>query len=236
MDRRDFLWVTASAGAGVAAAGVPSLFTSAPVAVDLQKRAGRVMVTETVTAQVSSGAFPFALSRFATDASFLTAPRQVVAGVPSVLSPVHDVIFHGFSNGAGTFVDDHLQVVAVFHAPDGVTARYDLWSQTPKRFGGGSSQSLLFTAHDDAFGGFEITHIPAVGARTSGLFNFAGAGRGPMLKAGVYVLAGPGASTGVAPDLGRFAYSGNMRAPVSASRAVPLDFSYISFAVHSEWL
>lgn len=236
MDRRDFLWATASAGAGVAVAGTNALMSGSPAVVGVQKGGGRALVAEPVTALVSSGAFPFALSRFATDATFMAAPKRLVEGVAPVLSPIHDITFHGFSNGAGTFVDDDLRVVALFRTPDRVTARYDLWSQTPKRMGGGSSQSLLFTAHDDAFGGFEITHIPAIGARTSGLFAFAGGGSGPMLKAGVYVLAGPSASTGVAPDLGRFAYSGNKRVPVRASRAVPLDFSYLSFAVHSEWL
>jgi hypothetical protein len=158
----------------------------------------------------------------------------VAAAVP-VLSPLRDVSFHGFSAGAGAFANDLVQVVATHHTSDGVTARHELWSHAPMRLGG-TSQSVLFTAHDDAFAGFEITHTPAVGPRTSGFFGFAASGAGPLLKPGVYVLAGPSAATGAAPDLGRYAYSGDKRAPVRESRALGLDFAYLSFVVHGEWL
>lgn len=236
MDRRDFLWVTASTGVGAAVAGATSVFTGGPVAADVQKGGGRALVTEPVVARVSSGSFPFALSRFAEDAMFTAAPKRAADSTVSLmLTPIRDVSFHGFSAGAGAFANDHVRVVAVHHTTDGVTARHDLWSHAPTRLGG-TSQSVLFSAHDLAFGGFEITHSPAVGARTSGFFAFAASGAGPQLLPGVYVLAGPSAATGVAPDLGRYAYSGDRHTPVRESRLLGLDFTYLSFVVYGEWV
>ncbi len=236
MDRRDFLWVTASTGVGAAVAGATSVFAGGSVATGAQKGGGRELIAELVVARVSSGSFPFALSRFAEDATFTAAPKRAADGTAQpVLSTLRDVSFHGFSTGAGAFAHDHVQVVAVHHTSDGVTARHDLWSHAPTRLGG-TSQSVLFSAHELAFGGFEITHIPAVGARTSGFFAFAASGSGPQLLPGVYVLAGPSAATGVAPDLGRYAYSGDRHAPVRESRALGLDFTYLSFVVHGEWV
>ena len=63
-----------------------------------------------------------------------------------------------------------------------------------------------------------------------------GSGSGPQLKPGIYVLAGPRAATGLAPELGRYGYSGQRRAPVRASTLLGLDFSYLSFAVFGEWV
>ena len=236
MDRRDFLWVSASAGVGAAVAGATSVFTGGPVAAGAAKGGGRELISEPVVARVSGGSFPFALSRFAEDATFTAAARRAASGTAQLmLTPMREVSFHGFSRGAGAFANDHVQVVAVHHASDGVTARHDLWSHAPERLGG-TSQSLLFSAHEQAFGGFEITHIPAIGARSSGLFAFAASGSGPQLLPGVYVLAGPSAATGVAPELGRYAYSGDRHAPVRANRVLGLDFTYLSFVVHGEWI
>ncbi len=230
------MWVSASAGVGAAVAGATSVFTGGPIAADAQKGGGRALVAESVLARVSSGSFPFALSRFAEDATFTAAPKRAAGGTaPLLLSPLRDVSFHGFNTGAGAFADDHVQVVAVHHTSDGVTARHDLWSHAPMPLGG-TSQSVLFSAHELAFGGFEITHIPVTGARTSGFFAFAASGSGPQLLPGVYVLAGPSAATGVAPDLGRYAYTGNPRAPVRENRVLGLDFTYLSFVVHGEWV
>jgi hypothetical protein len=235
VDRRDFLWVGASAGMGVAVAGATSVFSGGPVAVDAQKGGGRALIAEPVTARVSSGSFPFALSRFAEDPTFTAAPKQMAGSTTqSVLAPIREVSFHGFGSGAGVFTNDHVQVVAVHHGSGGAIARHDLWSHAPTRLGG-TSQSVLFSAHELAFGGFEFTHVPALGARSSGLFAFAASGSGPQLLPGVYVLAGPSAATGVAPDLGRYGYSGDRHAPVRASRALGLDFTYLSFVVHGEW-
>ena len=194
-----------------------------------------MLVSESVVARVSSGTFPFALSRFAEDASLPNVPTSATAAAAPMLSPLRDVSFHGFSTGAGAFARDLVQVVAVHRASGGVTARHELWSHAPARLGG-TSQSVLFTAHDDAFTGFEITHTPAIGPRTSGFFGFAASGAGPIFKPGVYVLAGPSAATGAAPDLGRYGYTGDKRAPVRESRVLGLDFAYLSFVVHGEWL
>lgn len=235
MDRRDFLWVSASAGVGAAVAGTSSVLSGGLAAIETQKGGGRMLISEAVAARVSSGTFPFALSRFAEDGSLISASKSAATAATQVLSPLKDVSFHGFSTGAGTFANDQVQVVAVHRTSDGVTARHDLWSHAPMR-AGGTSKSTLFTAHDAAFTGFEITHVPAVGPRTSGFFGFAASGAGPMLKPGVYVLAGPSAATGAAPDLGRYAYTGDQRSPVRESRVLGLDFAYLSFVVHGEWL
>ena len=111
------------------------------------------------------------------------------------------------------------QVVAVLRASDGTIMRHDLWAHGPKRVGG-TSQSVLFTAHDNAFSGFEITHTASVaGKRASAFFGFMASGSGPQLKPGVYVLAGPRAATGLPPDLTDDAYTGDKRAPVRQSDA-----------------
>jgi hypothetical protein len=239
MDRRDFLWATASTGVGAAVAGTTSVFNSAPVAPEIAKGGGRALVSEPVAARVASGSFPFALSRFAEDGSMVTGKKYDPAAPGSmsvpVLSPLRDVSFRGFSTGAGAFAEDQLRVVAVHHAQDGVVARHELWSHAPMKRGGTSSP-VLFTAHDDAFAGFEITHAPSAGPTTSGFFGFMAGGFGPQLKPGVYVLAGPSAATGVAPDLARYAYTGDVNAPVRENRALGLDFAYLSFVVYGEWM
>ena len=239
MDRRDFLWVTASTGVGAAVAATSSAFNSSPVAVQTLKGGGRALIAESVVARVNSGTFPFALSRFAEDASFVAASKRDASVLPSaslpVLSPLRDVSFRGFGTGAGALAQDQLRVVAVHQARDGETFRHELWSHAPLKRGG-TSPPVLFTAHDDAFAGFEVTHVPQAGPTTSGFFGFMASGFGPQLTPGVYVLAGPSAATGVAPDLARYAYTGDANAPVRENRVLGLDFAYLSFAVHGEWI
>jgi hypothetical protein len=233
MDRRDFLWVSASTGVGAAVAGTSSVFNT--TATGVAKGGGRALVAEPVAARVSIGSFPFALARFADDDALVSSPKQVEGSAVRVLSPLRDVCFTGFGAGAGAFAKDQMLIAAVHRTGDGATVRHDLWSHAPERMGG-TSQPVLFTAHDDAFSGFEITHIPAVGQRSSGFFGFAASGAGSILKPGIYVLAGPSAATGVAPNLARYGYSGDARAPVRESRLLGLDFAYLSFVVHGEWL
>ena len=197
-----------------------------------QKGGGRAMLAEPVAARDLGGSLPFALARFA-EAGLMPSATSGV----KVLSPLRDVTFHGFAAGvgAGALASDELRVVAVHIALDGTAARHELWSHAPQRLGGTSS-SVLFTAHDDAFSGFEVTHISAAGKRSSAFFSFMASGSGPQLKPGIYVLVGPRAATGRAPELGRYAYSGELRAPVRESMVLGLDFSYLSFAVHGEWV
>lgn len=235
------MWVTASTSVGVAVAGTTAVFNSAPVAVAARKGGGRALVAETVVARVNSGTFPFALSRFAEDASFVAAQKRdalasTSASIP-VLSPLRDVSFRGFGTtaGAGAFSQDQLRVVAVLQTRDGALYRHELWSHAPMKRGG-TSPPVLFTAHDDAFAGFEVTHMPQAGPTTSGFFGFMASGFGPQLKPGVYVMAGPSAATGVAPDLARYAYTGDANAPVRENRVLGLDFAYMSFVVHGEWI
>ncbi len=239
MDRRSFLTVSAAASAGVAIAGAGTALVRPSAVASLsagsQKGGGRALVAEPVAARGLGGVLPFALARVGTDASMITALKRDPVTGTATLSPIRDVVFHGFAAGAGSLAPDEVQIVAVHVASDGVVMRHNLWSHAPKRMGG-TSQSVLFTAHDDAFSGFEVTHIPAAGARTSAFFNFMASGQGPQLKPGVYVLGGPRAATGAAPDLGRYAYSGDTRAPLRASTLLGLDFPYLSFAVHGEWI
>ena len=235
MDRRGFCSITAATTAGVAVAGAGSAWLGAPDlpgTTDAQKGGGRAMIAEPVTARDLGGSLPFALARFAEGGLMPTATSGV-----EVLSPVRDVQFHGFAagRGAGALALDELRVVAAHVAVDGTIARHELWSHTPQRLGG-TSPSVLFTAHDDAFSGFEVTHLSAAGKRSSAFFSFMASGSGAQFKPGVYVLAGPRVATGLPPELGRYAYSGDLRAPVRESTVLGLDFSYLSFAVHGEWV
>ncbi len=235
MDRRDFLSMSAATTAGVALASAGTVFSNIPVAVDGQKGGGRRLIAEPVGAKDLGGALPFALARFANDAQSIAGSVLGANSGMKILSPLRDVSFHGFASGAGALSDDQLLITAVHIANDRTVMRHDLWSHAPKRLGG-TSPSVLFTAHDNAFSGFEVTHVAASGKRGSAFFNFMASGSGPQLKPGVYVLAGPRAATGTAPDLGRYAYSGDTRAPVRASTLLGLDFTYLSFAVHGEWV
>lgn len=236
MDRRGFLSISAATTAGVAVAGAGSIWSvpSGTDAQDLPKGGGRALVAEPVAARDLGGSLPFALARFAESADMVAAPKVAVADRAAVLSPLRDVSFRGFAAGAGALAEDSLQIVAVHVAQDGTTMRHDLWSHGPKRLGG-TSQSVLFTAHDDAFAGFEVTHTyAATGKRSSAFFNFMASGAGPQLKPGVYVLAGPRAATGLPPELDNYAFTGDKRAPVRQSRLLGLDFPYLSFAVYGE--
>ena len=93
---------------------------------------------------------------------------------------------------------------------------------------------MLFTAHDNAFAGFEVTHTSATNGKRASAFQFHGQRQRSQLKPGVYVLAGPRAATGSPPALADYAFTGDVRAPVRQSRLNGLDFPYISFAVHGE--
>ena len=222
--------------AGVAVAGARSIW-SVPNAANLTdgpKGGGRALVAESVVARDLGGSLPFALARFAEAPNLVAAPKVAVVGREAQLSPIRDVSFRGFAAGPGALADDLLQIVAVHIAPDSTVMRHDLWSHSPKRLSG-TSQSVLFTAHDNAFAGFEVTHTSAAsGKRASAFFSFMASGSGPQLKPGVYVLAGPRAATGSPPELADYAFTGNVRAPVRQSRLNGLDFPYISFAVHGE--
>ena len=52
MDRRDFLWISATASVGAAVAGTASVFTAAAPAAGNQKGGGRALVAEPVAARV----------------------------------------------------------------------------------------------------------------------------------------------------------------------------------------
>jgi hypothetical protein len=236
MDRRDFLWVVSTAGVGVASAASSGLL--APSTTSLSAQSGeskRAMIARPIAAQTSRGTLPFALAKFAEDNAKVLGQKRDAARPLSQLSPLKDVSFHGFAGrAAGTHAEDQLFVVAVHRASNGALMRHELWSHGPKRLGG-TSPSVLFTAHDDAFAGFEVTHVPLYGPNTQAFFSFAANG-GPIMSPGVYVLAGPRAATGLPPELGRYAYSGDIHAPVRESRLLGKDFAYISFVVHGEWV
>lgn len=237
MDRREFLWTAGAASASAAVAGTNSLFTGAVVVRDVQKGGGRSLVAESIAASARGGVLPFALARFADDPGLYA--KSAASATKSLsalsLSPLRDVSFRGFGAGAGSLAGDVLRIVGLHQADDGTTMRHELWSHAPQHAGGTSSPAL-FTAHESAFAGFEVTHSSTTGPTTSGVFAFAASGAGPQLKPGIYVLAGPSAATGSAPDLSRYGYTGDKRAPVRESQVLGLDFAYLSFVVHGEWV
>lgn len=235
MDRRGFLSVSAAVGAGGALASVNSLWQVPSPQGEVSKQAGASLVPEVVNAYDLGGGLQFALSRFAADATLISGAGSAVdSSKGATLSPLHDVVFRGFAGGPGLLANDQLRVVAVHETADGYVARHDLWSYSPALAGGGASSPALFTAHDLAFSGFEVTHITAAGMRKSAMFGFRASGNGPALLPGVYVLAGPRAATGAPPELARYGYSGDVAAPVRESRLLGLDFPYLTFVVHSE--
>jgi len=233
MNRRDFLSISASSGVGVAMAAAGS-WLSAPIATDQAKGGGRALVAQPIQASTGSGALPFALARFAEDTLMITGIRTASTPVDALLSPLRDISFNGFAAGAGALKSDRLRVAAVHNIASGVTARHDFWSHAPSMQG--DSKGAMLTTHDDAFAGFEVTHMPSSGATQSAFFGFQASGSGPLLMPGIYVLAGPRDATGAPPDLSAYGYSGDVRAPVRESRRLGLDFAYLSFVVHGDWL
>jgi hypothetical protein len=237
MDRRDFLWVVSAAGVGAASAASSGLLAPGAAQSPLIGDAGnkRALIARPIASQSSRGALPFALAKFAEDNAKVIGQQRSAAQPLAQLSPLKEVSFHGFANRAtGAHEDDQIFVAAMHRANDGAMMRHDLWSHGPKR-SGGTSPSVLFTAHDNAFAGFEITHVPKTGTSTQAFFPFAANG-GPIMTPGIYVLAGPRAATGLPPELGRYGYTGDIHAPVRESRLLGKDFAYISFVVHGEWV
>jgi len=240
MDRRGFLTTSAAASVGVAGAGTGTAWLAAPSepppsAASGLKGGGRALIAEPIPSVDLGGALPFALARVALPASLIAGAPVGPDGLTRSLSPVRDVVLRGFAAGANALASDRLTVDAVVATADGASARHMLWSHAPAQFGG-TSPGVAFTAHEDAFAGFEVTFLAAsTGKRSSALFNFAASGAGPQLNPGVYVLAGPRAATGRAPDLGDYGFTGDLAAPLRPSQLVGLDFSYLTFAVYGEW-
>ncbi len=242
MDRRDFLTASAATSAGVAMAGVGAAWLNAPAglpvvpAVGSLKGGGRALVTEPIAAFDLGGALPFALARVGELPSLTSGQPTTVDGASRSLSPIRDVTWRGFVGGLKSLASDHLYIDGVVITSDGVTARHMIWSHAPSE-NGGTSPGVTFTAHNDAFAGLEVTRVSAAdGKRSSAFFSFAASGAGPALKPGVYVLAGPRASTGLPPDISDHAFTGELSAPLRQSRLHALDFPYLTFAVYGEWL
>lgn len=241
MDRRGFLTTSAAASVGVAVAGTGTAWLAAPSepassAAGRLKGGGRALVAEPIAAVDLGGALPFALARVALPTSLIAGASVGLDGLARSLSPLRDVILRGFAGGSGALAADRLTIDAVVAVADGVPARHMLWSHAPVQFGG-TSPGVTFTAHADAFAGFEVTFVSAnTGKRSSAFFNFAASGVGPQLNPGVYVLAGPRAATGLAPDLGGYGFTGDLAAPLRPSQIVGLDFSYLTFTVYGEWV
>lgn len=241
MDRRGFLTTSAAASVGVAVAGTGTAWFAAPSAPPPSaasglKGGGRALIAEPIAAVDLGGALPFALARVALPTSLVAGAPVGLDGLTRSLSPVRDVVLRGFAGGAGALAADRLTIDGVVATADGASARHMLWSHAPTRFGG-TSPGAAFTAHEDAFAGFEVTYTAASsGKRSAAFFNFAASGAGPQLKPGVYVLAGPRAATGQAPDLGDYGFTGDLATPLRPSQVVGLDFSYLTFAVYGEWV
>lgn len=232
---------SAATSVGVAAAGTGlGWFGDPPVTpvvtpVDGVKGGGRALIAEPITAVDLGGALPFALARVG-ELPSLTAGQALGAdGAIRSLSPIRDVTWRGFVGGLKSLADDQLFIDEVVVTADGVAARHMLWSHLASA--GGTSAGATFTAHDDAFAGLEVTRVAAAtGKRSSAFFAFAASGAGPQLKPGVYVLAGPRASTGLPPASSDHAFTGSLAEPLQPSRLHALDFPYLTFAVYGEWV
>ncbi len=235
MDRRDFLWtVSAASASGVAAMSATQTastkFDKAPAVASAQYE----VTAKKFAAQSIRGSLPFTLSKFADDYVKVMGQKRIEGRPLAVLSPIKEVTFNGFVDRApGMHADDRIDIAALHRANDGALMRHELWSHRPQRLGG-TSASVLFTAHDDSFVGFDVTHVSAQGVTTQAMFPF-NAGGGSLLNPGIYTIAGPRAATGVPPDLSSYGYSGHPRSPV-VSGALARDFAYISFVVQSEWV
>jgi len=232
MNRRDFLSISASSGVGVAMAAAGTWFSGAAVT-DQAKGGSRALVAEPIPSSAGSGMLPFALARFAEDSLLITGIRTAATPADALLSPLRDVVFHGFAAGAGVLKADRLRLTAVHNIKSGGIARHDFWAHGPGVQG--DSKAVMLTTHDQAFAGFEVTRLAAADATQSAFFSFQASGSGPTLLPGIYVLAGPRDATGAPPDLGAYAYSGDVRMPVRESRRLGLDFAYLSFVVHGDW-
>jgi hypothetical protein len=236
MDRRDFLWTVSAAGVGSAAA-----VTIAQVAPQRSSKQPAVaspdyeVRVQKVATQGIRGALPFTLAKFAEDHIQVMGQKRIAGRPLAVLSPIKDVVFNGFAQGAhGTYANDRIDIAALHRTSDGALMRHELWSHRPQSQGG-TSQSIVFTAHDDAFVGFDVMHTSAQGVTTQAMFSFS-AGGGRLLDPGIYVMAGPRASTGLPPELDRFGYTGSPRAPIAENIGASRDFAYLSFVVHGEWI
>jgi hypothetical protein len=237
MDRRDFLWSVSAAGVGTAAAvSLPTSEThstskKAPAVASPQYEVS----IRKVAAQNARGVLPFTLAKFADDYVKVMGQKRIEGRPLATLSPIKDVQFNGFARGAaGAYANERIDIAALHRADDGALMRHELWSHRPMR-NGGTSNPVLFTAHDDAFVGFDVMHTNANGVTTQGVFNFA-AGGGALLNPGIYVIAGSRAATGLPPELDRFDYSGHPRTPIAESLGAAHDFAYLSFVVHGEWV
>jgi hypothetical protein len=236
MDRRDFLWTVSAAGVGSAAAIAatqitPERSSKAPAIASPEYE---VKVRKVVTQGVR-GSLPFSLAKFAEDHIHVMGQKSIAGRPLAVLSPLKDVVFNGFAQGAlGAHANERIDVAALHRADNGALMRHELWGHRPQSLGG-TSKSVIFTAHDDAFVGFDVMHTSAQGITTQATFPFS-AGGGMLLNPGIYVMAGPRTSTGLPPELDRFGYTGFPRAPIAESGLGSRDFAYISFVVHGEWI
>lgn len=233
MDRRDFLWSVSAAGVGAAAAA-SALQGGAKAGKGPAVAGPHSFVTaKTIVPAASNGNSPFTLSRFAEDRIQVKAQARV-DGRLARLSTVKDVVFSGFAGAQpGRFADDKIDISAIYRIDSGELMRHQLWSHRPLQ-SGGTSQSVIFTAEDDSFVGLEVLHTGSDSRSSMTAFRFGTTGA--ELAPGVWVLAGPRASTGVPPSLSQFGYSGNLRAPIEGTVFNPTDFAYMSFVVHGEWV
>jgi hypothetical protein len=235
MDRRNFLWTVSAAGVGSAAA-MTSTFTAPERSNNALAKASPEyeLKVQKVAAQGARGRLPFALSKFAEDYVHVIGQKRIEGRPLAALSLIKDIAFRGFVGGAGAHAQERIDIAALHRTNDGALMRHELWSHRPQALGG-TSQPVVFTAHDDAFVGFDVMHTSAQGITTQAMFPFS-AGGGMPLNPGIYVMAGPRASTGLPPELDRFGYTGLPRAPIADGLRGTRDFAYISFVVHGEWV
>lgn len=236
MDRRDFLWTVSAAGVGsTAAMTVPQVAPQRSGKAPAVASPDYEVKVQKVATQGVRGSLPFSLAKFAEDHIHVMGQKRIAGRPLAVLSPIKDVVFNGFSQGVlGTHANDRIDIAALHRTREGALLRHELWSHRPKSHGG-TSQSIMFTAHDNAFVGFDMMHTSEQGITTQATFTFA-AGGGGLLNPGIYVMAGPRAATGLPPALDRLGYSGLPRAPIADQAGAARDFAYLSFVVHGEWI
>jgi hypothetical protein len=235
MLRRDFLLTTAAATAGVGTVAAVRERDVAVVSEPTPAAEKRALFVQSVAPQSVRGVLPYTLAKFAVDETHVRGQRKVAGRPLATLSPQKEIEFHGFgARGAAFDRDSRFAVRALYRTDTGQLVHHELWSHAPMALGG-TTPGTLMTAFDDAFVGFEFTHVGADGRQSVGTFSFL-AGGGEGLTPGIYVIAGHSAATQAPPYLRAFKYSGDPRAPIADSIDFKRDFDYLSFVVHGEWV
>jgi hypothetical protein len=242
MDRRGFISVVgalaATAGASV---GVSTLSQAREVAAGKARAAGLAQSAGMPASAAESLAVP---DRRFVDVAFVPEHaadeaqekmERMTKAVSVSGGPRYAIRLAGLRRARPSPALQRLDVVARYaidEAPNFVS--FLAWSHvegTPPR----TSSSVNFTALAPDRAALEITYVLSPGiagpSATSGQLYLPIGGAG--LAPGIYVMTTPSASTGLAPALQDFSYSGNSRNPITVRRGVPLDFDHFVFDIRT---